>query len=322
MELAITNVSFEIPPLAEEELRVGAPLGWTGSGTIGIMNPPDSYFAGTTDSNPGPSPIDGRNAAFINYGGQLVYEDSNLVAQPNGVYKLTLLAGQRSGVDFGSGSVNLWAGTNLLTQGFPNPPAGTFIALSLSYTSPPAGAMLGKPLRIEINAPTPNSQVWFDNVHLLSEDPTCTPHKARAVAQLFNGIFVGATMVDRGCGYTNVPLVTIQGGGGNGATATVLLIDGRVLEIRVTNGGCCYTNPPTIVIESPPQMPTLTIRVSKVIVTQNITRGERYVLESSFDLITWTATGPPFTATGETVEEEFDINVNGRFFRIRRVPLQ
>jgi len=129
-------------------------------------------------------------------------------------------------------------------------------------------------------------------------------------------------MVDRGCGYTNVPLVTIQGGGGNGATATVLLIDGRVLEIRVTNGGCCYTNPPTIVIESPPQMPTLTIRVSKVIVTQNITRGERYVLESSFDLITWTATGPPFTATGETVEEEFDINVNGRFFRIRRVPLQ
>jgi len=69
-------------------------------------------------------------------------------------------------------------------------------------------------------------------------------------------------------------------------------------------------------------MPTLAIRVSKVIVTQNITRGERYVLESSFDLITWTATGPPFTATGETVEEEFDINVNGRFFRIRRVPLQ
>ena len=73
--------------------------------------------------------------------------------------------------------------------------------------------MLGKPLRIEINAPTPNSQVWFDNVHLLSEDPTCTPHKARAVAQLFNGIFVGATIADHGCGYTNAPMVTIQGGG-------------------------------------------------------------------------------------------------------------
>ena len=179
--------------------------------------------------------------------------------------------------------------------------------------------MLDKPFRIEIEAPTPDSQVWFDNVHVLSVDLICTPHKARAVAQLFNGIFVGATIADSGCGYTNVPPVSIQGGGGSGATATAVLIDGRVSEIKVTSGGCCYTNLPTILIDAPPHVPTVAIRVSKVIVTQNVNQGERYVLESSFDLITWTPVGPSFIATSETIEDEFDINLSGRFFRVRQV---
>jgi len=264
IEMAITNRSFEIPIVAEDNYALGPPTGWTGSGTIGIMNPADAYFPGTTDSLPGSSPIDGLNAAFINYGGQMAYEDPTQVAQANVAFGLTLLAGQRAGVSFGNGTVLLWAGTNLLAEGFPNPPSGTFIPFSLSYTSPPAGPMLGQPFRIEINAPTPDSQVWFDNVQLLSEELICTPHKARAVAQLFNGIFVGATIADHGCGYTNVPLVSIQGGGGNGATATAVLIDGRVSGIKVTSGGCCYTNLPTILIEAPPHVPTVAIRVSKV----------------------------------------------------------
>jgi len=67
-------------------------------------------------------------------------------------------------------------------------------------------------------------------------------------------------------------------------------------------------------------VPTVAVKVSKVIVTQNVTRGLRYVLESSSDLITWSATGPAFTATSETIEEEFDANVMGRFFRLREVP--
>jgi len=66
-------------------------------------------------------------------------------------------------------------------------------------------------------------------------------------------------------------------------------------------------------------VPTVAIRVSKVIVTQNVNRGERYVLESSFDLITWTVAGPSFIAASDTIEDEFDINLSGRFFRVRRV---
>lgn len=316
-ELPIANRSFETPALSEGEFPQGAPSGWTGTGIIGVMNPADDFFTGTTDAGPNTSALDGRNAVGFNYGGEVSHEDPNIVVQPNYVYSLTLLVGERKGVPFGDALVGLWAGTNLLVERVPNPPAGEFIPFSMTYTSPPAGPMIGKPLRISLKAPTPGSQVWFDNVHLFGEDLICTPHKARAVAQLFNGIFVGATMIDYGCAYTNPPIVTIQGGGGNGAAATAHILNGKVAEIRVTNGGCCYSSLPTIMIDSPPHAPILTITVSKVTVRQDVNLGERYVLESSFDSIIWTPTGPAFTADSETIETEFDVNVTGRFFRVR-----
>ena len=319
LEFVITNYSFEIPAVPEDSFSQGAPFGWTGSGIVVVLNPSDGFFAGTTDAGPGPNPLDGRNAAGINNGGLLAYQAPNLVVETNVVYRLTLLAGQRSGVPFGNGPVSLYGGATLLNQGVPKTTSGTFVPFSISYTSPPAGPMIGRPLRIELTASGGDSQAWYDNVHLFADNLVCTPHKAHAVAQLFNGIFVGATILDPGCGYTNAPAVTIQGGGGMGATATAVILEGRVSEIRVTNGGCCYTNAPTIVFDSPPRVPTVEIRVSKVIVTQNVNAGVSYLLESSFDMITWTATGPAFIAASDTIESEFDVSVTGRFFRIRQL---
>jgi len=60
--------------------------------------------------------------------------------------------------------------------------------------------------------------------------------------------------------------------------------------------------------------------VSKVRVSQTVVLGRRYVLESSIDLANWTATGPPFTAQSETIANEFEVDVTGRFFRLREVP--
>jgi hypothetical protein len=236
------------------------------------------------------------------------------------LYAVKFLAGFRRSVPFGNSSVSLWAGPNLLAQNFPNPTEGTFIQSMLTYTSPPAGPVIGTPLRIELKAAGPDSQAWFDDLHLFADTFVCTPHKATAIAQLINGVFVGGTITDPGCGYTNVPSVTIEGGGGMGATAIAVVTNGAVVVLRVTNGGCCYTNPPKIVILSPPFVPTVGIRVSKVIVTQNVVVGREYVLESSFDLVSWTRTGPNFTATSEVVESEFDVNLTGRFFRVREVP--
>lgn len=320
-ELTITNQSFENPPLADGS-GVQTVDGWTWTGTASTHNPNNSYFPGTTDGSPN-NPIHGSNAASVNFGGKLVYQDSNWVIQPNSGFGLTFLAGFRSGSPF-NGSVSFWAGTNLLAEKLPTPAEGTFISSFLNYTSPPTGPMIGLPLRIELQATDPNSQAWFDNFHLFTDAPTnggvCTPHKATATAQLVNGIFVGATITDPGCGYTNPPLVVIEGGGGTGATATAVVTNGRVVEIRVTNGGCCYTNLPRVVIASPPFIPTVGIRVSKILVSQNVQLGHKYVLEYSLNLQTWTAAGPTFTAASEMVEDEFDVNVTGRYFRLREVP--
>lgn len=157
--------------------------------------------------------------------------------------------------------------------------------------------------------------------YILEIDPVfCAPRKAKATPQLVNGFVVGATITDSGCGYTNAPLVLIQGGGGTGATATAVITDGQVSAIRITSAGVGYDNPPRIVIASPPFVPTLTIRVSKVRVSQEVVLGRRYLLESSGDLVNWTATGPPFTAQSETIENEFDVDLTGRFFRVIEVP--
>jgi len=152
------------------------------------------------------------------------------------------------------------------------------------------------------------------------EPPPCTPHKARATPQVVNGFVVGADITDPGCGYTNAPLVLIQGGGGNGAVATAIISEGHVTSIRILDAGCCYTNAPRIVIASPPFVPTVAISVSRVKVSQHVVLGRRYVLESSGDLATWTSTGPAFTAESETVDTEFDAEGTGKRFRIREVP--
>jgi hypothetical protein len=160
----------------------------------------------------------------------------------------------------------------------------------------------------------------FHNLALVGSSTFCSPRKARATPQLVNEFVVGATITDGGCGYTNAPVVLIQGGGGTGATATATVIDGRVTAIRIISAGCCYASPPSIVIGSPPFIPTLNISVSKVRVSQNVVLGRRYLLQSSDDLANWTATGPAFTAESENVENEFAVGVTGRFFRIREVP--
>jgi hypothetical protein len=65
-------------------------------------------------------------------------------------------------------------------------------------------------------------------------------------------------------------------------------------------------------------VPTVAINVSAVKVTQPVVLGLNYILQSSTDLVNWTATGPAFTATNETVVSEFEINVTGLYFRLQQ----
>ena len=149
----------------------------------------------------------------------------------------------------------------------------------------------------------------------------CSPHHAVATPIVVNGFVVGANILDAGCGYTNAPLVLIQGGSGSGATATATISGGQVTAINIINPGSGYTNAaPKILIASPPFVPTVDIGISKIKVTQHVVLGLNYVLEASSNLINWTATGPSFTATNETIVTEFDVDLPGQYFRIRQVP--
>jgi hypothetical protein len=152
------------------------------------------------------------------------------------------------------------------------------------------------------------------------ESGFCSPHAAQATAEVFNKFFVGATITDGGCGYTNAPEVLIVGGGGSGAIATATIQNGFVTDINIINPGSGYTNLPDIEIASPPFVPTLAINVSRVNVTQHVVLGLNYVLESSSDMISWTPTGPQFTAQSELITTEFVVNQTGQYFRIRQVP--
>jgi hypothetical protein len=152
------------------------------------------------------------------------------------------------------------------------------------------------------------------------ESDFCSPHEAQATAQVVNGFLVGATITDNGCGYTNVPEVLIQGGGGSGATATATLENGFVTGINIINPGSGYTNLPDILIASPPFVPTLAINVSRVNVIAHVVLGFNYQIESSTDLVNWTAAGSEFTAQSEYVTNEFIVNQTGQYFRIRQVP--
>jgi hypothetical protein len=164
------------------------------------------------------------------------------------------------------------------------------------------------------------SRVEIDYVQV--EDRTCSPHKATAIPIIENGQVVGATITDSGCGYTNAPLLLIQGGGGSGALATTTMLDGEITDITIVNAGSGYsTNPaPKIIIASPPFEPTVNIRFSRVEVAQHVTLGRNYVLESSTNLLNWSATGPSFNATSENYTNEFIIQQTGQFFRLREVP--
>ncbi len=147
----------------------------------------------------------------------------------------------------------------------------------------------------------------------------CYPHAATAIPFLFNGFVVGATMVDGGCGYTNAPSVTITGGGGSNATATATISNGVVTSVNIVSAGCCYTSEPRIVIGSPPFPASVSLRVSRLMVTQHVMIGRTYVLEGSADLINWATVGLQYVAQSEVVETEVSVGQH-QFFRTRQIP--
>lgn len=60
------------------------------------------------------------------------------------------------------------------------------------------------------------------------------------------GAIGGAKVTAGGTGYTTAPTVGITGGGGTGAAATAVILNGAVIDLIWTNVGSGYTTAPTI----------------------------------------------------------------------------
>jgi BspA type Leucine rich repeat region (6 copies) len=148
------------------------------------------------------------------------------------------------------------------------------------------------------------------------------PRRATATAALVNGFVVGATVADGGYGYTNTPLVLIQGGGGTGATATAVVSNGVVVGITITDAGFGYTSTPTIYIYSPLGLQIGLMKAVKPSFS-DLVLGTSYRLQVSADLNVWTNQGSPFTATNPAMiyPQYWDVdNWNQLYFRLQVSP--
>ena len=65
------------------------------------------------------------------------------------------------------------------------------------------------------------------------------------------GVIQNFAIKNVGQGYVN-PVITIEGGGGDGATAECVVTYGRITDIKITNSGTGYTSMPTIFIKDEP----------------------------------------------------------------------
>ncbi len=165
--IAIANHSFEEPAIADGQYIVNNMPGWVGSGSwYPVANPRSDWFVGTTGGTGIPSPINGLNVGGLNTGAK-IYQDLAAVVRPGMRYTLSLLVGHRIGVPFGTLTVSLMAGGQVLAEGVPNAPLdGYFVPFQLQYDAPENGPIVGQPLRIQLRSFGTDAQAWFDNFEL------------------------------------------------------------------------------------------------------------------------------------------------------------
>ena len=66
-----------------------------------------------------------------------------------------------------------------------------------------------------------------------------------------SGVVPAILLTNTGCGYTEPPMITVNGGGGSGFAATTGISNsGSVQSITVTDGGAGYTSAPKVAIGS------------------------------------------------------------------------
>ena len=147
------------------------------------------------------------------------------------------------------------------------------------------------------------------------------PSTATATAQWAGNFVVGVDIVDGGAGYTNAPLVRFIGGGGTGAQASAVVINGVVVAIDIINPGSGYTNTPIVVIDPPfISNPVLGIASISLLNFSNLLVGTNYQLQL-FQSTTWVNQSASFTATNSFYTTMVSGTVGSGDYRLAQVPV-
>ena len=85
----------------------------------------------------------------------------------------------------------------------------------------------------------------------------------------------GINMSNTGSGYTEVPIATVTGGGGTGATAIAVVSSGSVIAINISSKGLGYTSAPTVTVTGGGG--TGAIAVATIVTSPAFLGGERIV---------------------------------------------
>jgi hypothetical protein len=183
----VTNAGFEDPELSDGNFTQGDVPGWTLSGggsIIGVFDPNNDFFPGTTGSDGAvPPPGEGDQVAFIFIGdgaapGSITQATGQTIAA-NTTYTLSAAAGQAVaslGRPFAGYEITLLAGSTVLaTEADQVTPApGTFQTVDVSFTTGAADPNIGQPLTIRL-ATTMNSGAAIDETFFDTVQVTAVP---------------------------------------------------------------------------------------------------------------------------------------------------
>jgi hypothetical protein len=147
------------------------------------------------------------------------------------------------------------------------------------------------------------------------------PSPAAAVAIINGGVCSSVAVTRAGSGYTNLPVVTILGGGGNGATATAVVQNGVVVAVNIVNGGSGYTNVPQIIIEPPLTLtPQVGIVRASCLTFSNLTDSGVYLLQDQVNQ-TWENLLAGITATNANMTLWVNGSAVPNSYRLVATPL-
>ena len=145
------------------------------------------------------------------------------------------------------------------------------------------------------------------------------PRRARATPVLSNGFLTDVRITNQGARYTEVPAVTIIGGGGSGAEAVAVMEDWHVVSIEIINAGRGYTSAPIITIDAPPDIPSTQVSLRMVpAVTVTGEFGQSVIIEVSDTADgPWTKWRTVVIGENGTTEVDLDEGAEQRFYRVK-----